>query len=202
VKAAVLLTNCAVAAVAAAVAMLVFAAPVTPATGPYTIEGGTPTQRAQVRRALAASAFDWNLVRAVVKVRITRDPATWARPGQIILSADLLDTGRSSWGIVQHEFAHQVDFFLLDEVDRLQLARFLGGMTWWPSRAPGLGHRAYACERFASMLAWAYWPSRQNALRPRSRSDESAAMEPARFRALLAEVLGNESLARPVRSTP
>ena len=31
-------------------------------------------------------------------------------PGQIWLDASLLDSGRFSWGVVQHEYAHQVDF--------------------------------------------------------------------------------------------
>jgi hypothetical protein len=45
-------------------------------------------------------------------------------------------------------------------------------------------------ERFASTLTWAYWPCRANVLRPESLSDESAALPPAQFRALLGSLLG------------
>ena len=36
--------------------------------GTYVFDGGTPIQRAQVRAALEASAFDWNLVPARVTI--------------------------------------------------------------------------------------------------------------------------------------
>jgi hypothetical protein len=54
----------------------------------------------------------------------------------------------------------------------------------------GLAHDEYGCERFASTLVWAFWPSKHNAYRPSSRNDESAAMEPTRFRALVSGLLG------------
>jgi hypothetical protein len=54
----------------------------------------------------------------------------------------------------------------------------------------GLAHRRYGCERFASTLAWAYWPDRRNAQRPTSARDESAAMKPARFRAVVSRLIG------------
>jgi hypothetical protein len=186
-----LAANCAVMAASAALALLAFPLPVSPATGPYTIEGGTPQQRAEVGRALAASSFDWSIVPVVVRVRIGRGSATWARSGHVRLGAEVLDRGRASWGVVQHEFAHQIDFFLFDDADRERMRAALGGKAWWPNHALRLAHGAYGCERFASTLAWTFWPSRHNVLRPRTRSDESAAMKPARFRALLARVLAD-----------
>jgi hypothetical protein len=87
-----------------------------------------------------------------------------------------------------------VDFFVLEDADRLELAP-LGGASWWaPSAvayAPNgtLAHEQLTSERFASTLAWTYWPSKQNSMRPTSPGDESAAMAPAAFRALLARVL-------------
>jgi hypothetical protein len=90
---------------------------------------------------------------------------------------------------VQHEYAHQVDFFLLDDAKRALLLDRLGGADWCYS-APGLAHSAYGCERFASTLAWAYWPNAANTMRPASPRDESAAMAPASFRALLASLIG------------
>jgi hypothetical protein len=193
--------NCAVATISAAVALLVFPLPVSPATGPYTIEGGTARQRAQVRFALAASTFNWHVVPAVVHIRIGPGTETWARSGKIRLGADLLDQGPRSWGVVQHEFAHQVDLLLLDDAARTQLTAALGGKAWWPSHMRPLDHEAYASERFASTLAWAYWPSRRNTLRPRSNDDEAAAMEPAKFRALLAKLLNERSGTRIAKST-
>jgi hypothetical protein len=111
----------------------------------------------------------------------------------VYLDPALLDMGQYSWGIVQHEFGHQVDFLLLNDSQRAQLAQSLGGSGWWPD---GSGtHSSFTCERFASTIAWAYWPSPSNSLRPQSPSDEAGAMSPAAFRALLAQVVDEPSLA-------
>jgi hypothetical protein len=168
------------------------------AGGHYTFSGGTSYERAQVRQALRVSAFDWSLVEPVVTVRIAPGLASVAIPGRISLDARLLDAGEFSWGVVQHEYAHQVDFLVLDDEARAPLAAMLGGQTWWHD-VVGLPHGAYGCERFASTLAWAYWPSAQNSMRPTSPGDESAAMKPARFRALLGRVLARPD---PGTSTP
>jgi hypothetical protein len=156
--------------------------------GHYTFSGGTPYERAQVRQALRVSAFNWSLVEPVVTVRIAPGLASVSIPGRISLDARLLDAGEFSWGVVQHEYAHQVDYFVFDDEARALFAARLGGQTWYHD-VVGLPHGAYGCERFASTLAWAYWPSARNSMRPTSRGDESAAMTPARFRALLDSVL-------------
>jgi hypothetical protein len=91
--------------------------------------------------------------------------------------------------VIQHEYAHQVDFFLLDDATRARLAGRLGGESWWQTSA-GLAHQALASERFASSLAWAYWPSPDNVLRPSSTGDEAGALAPVDFRLLLGDVLG------------
>jgi hypothetical protein len=91
--------------------------------------------------------------------------------------------------VVQHEYAHQVDFFVLDDAMRSKLWAQLGGETWWQT-STGLPHQGLASERFASTLAWAYWPSPENVLRPSSTSDEAGAVAPAAFRALLGGLLG------------
>jgi hypothetical protein len=166
--------------------------------GHYAFSGGTPYQRAQVRQALRVSAFNWSLVEPVVTVRIAPGLPSVAIPGLISLDARLLDAGEFSWGVVQHEYAHQVDFLVLDDEARAPLAARLGGQTWFHD-VLGLPHGAYGCERFASTLAWAYWPSAQNSMRPISPEDESAAMKPARFRALLGRVLARPD---PGTSTP
>lgn len=154
----------------------------------YVTLGGTPAQATEVRRALEASAFDWSVVPAVVKIRIGHGPNSWARQGEIRLSAELLDKGRQSWGTVEHEFAHQVDLHMLDDADRKKLRKALGGYAWLP-KSEAVPHHLRGAERFASTLAWAYWPSRESSMRPRSARDESGAMKPADFRALLARVL-------------
>jgi len=158
-------------------------------------DGGTPTQHATVRRALAASSFPWEIVPARVVIHVRAGVLPHAVPGEIWLDSHLLDAGRFSWAVVQHEFAHQVDFFLLDDAKRATIAARLGGNGLWAARglafAPGgtVAHGDLTAERFASTLTWAYWPSRANVLRPESPNDESAALPPAAFRALVASVL-------------
>jgi hypothetical protein len=164
------------------------------AGGNYVVDGGTAKQRAQVRAALNASAFNWSLVPAQIKIHVAPVGQSHAVPGEIWIDNQLLGAGRFAWGVVQHEYAHQVDFFLLNTSTRSRLATLLGGKAWcWET--PGLKHAEYGCERFASTLAWAYWPARESAMRPDSRTSESAAMAPARFRALLAQLLGPATLS-------
>ncbi|SRR5258708_17430353 len=115
--------------------------------------------------------------------------ATEATTGHIWLDAGLLDAGMFSWGTVQHEYAHEVDFFLLDSAKRQLLQTLIGGKDWCYG-VSGLAHSDYGCERFASTLAWAYWPSASNTMKPASSKDESAAMDPAKFRELLTSVIG------------
>jgi hypothetical protein len=157
--------------------------------GNYSFAGGTRAERTQVRAALAASLFDWSVVPERITIRIADGIGCSARAGTIELDAGLLQAGRFSWGTIQHEYAHQVDFLLLDDAMRARLAGRLGGESWWQTSA-GFAHQALTSERFASSLAWAYWPSPDNALRPTSTGDEAGALAPADFRLLLGEVLG------------
>jgi hypothetical protein len=158
--------------------------------GDYVFDGGTPAEQQQVRDALAASSFDWSLVPGPVTIHIASFPTETAAPGQLFLDARLLDAGEFAWGVVQHEYAHQVDFALLDDGDRARLAAALGTTTWCYADAPALQHDQYGCERFASTLAWAYWPSPGNCMSPAALGPESGSMSPAAFRALLASILG------------
>jgi hypothetical protein len=111
------------------------------------------------------------------------------RAGIIELDTRLLQAGRFALGVIQHEYAHQVDFFLLDDAMRARPAGRLGGESWWQTSA-GFAHQALTSERFASSLAWAYWPSPDNAPRPTSTADEAGALAPADVRLLLGDVLG------------
>jgi hypothetical protein len=161
-----------------------------------TFDGGTSAQHATVRAALAASSFPWEVVPRRVVIHVRPGVLPNASPGEIWLDGHLLDAGRFSWAVVQHEFAHQVDFFLLDDAKRASIAAQLGGNGWWAARGLALApngtvaHGDLTAERFASTLTWAYWPSRANVLRPESPDDESAALPPAAFRSLVASVLG------------
>lgn len=132
--------------------------------GRYAFAGGTPRQQADVARALEASSFDWSVVPARITIHIRRGVLSQATPGEIWLDADLLDSGKFAWGVVQHEYAHQVDFFLLTSHARAELLRELGGSTWCSQTADRRDR--LGCERFASALAWAYWPSAENCMRP------------------------------------
>jgi hypothetical protein len=157
--------------------------------GTYDIDGGTAPERAQISAALDASRFDWDLVPAEIRIHVERSIASSAVPGQIWLDARLLDAGRFSWGVIQHEYAHQVDFFRLTDADRQQLLGLLGGEAWWDPPGLLLPHDELGAERFASTLAWSYWPSPDNVLAPSAPGDESAALAPARFRALMQRIL-------------
>jgi hypothetical protein len=163
-------------------------APAAAAGGLYAFDGGTAAERAQVVAALDASTFDWSVVPAQITIHIARDATSSAARGEIWLDANLLDAGTFSWGVVQHEYAHEVDFFLLDGAERARLLRVLGGETWCYGGSQLLRHAEYGCERFASTLAWAFWPSPQNCMRPSSSQDETSL--PARtFRALVRSLL-------------
>ena len=157
--------------------------------GNYGFDGGTRAERAQVRAALDASLFDWSVVTERITIRIGPALPCSAEAGTIELDSGLLHAGRFAWGVIQHEYAHQVDFFVLDDSMRARLAAQLGGDSWWQT-SNVVAHEALTSERFASTLAWAYWPSPANALRPASRSDEGGSVPPAAFRSLLAGVLG------------
>ena len=162
--------------------------------GDYVFDGGTPSEHAQVKAALDASAFDWGVVPERIVFHLRPNVPTGATPGHIWLDSELLDSGQFAWAVVQDEYAHQVDFFLFDHGVRARLLHALGGRDWCYSKR-GLAHHEYGCERFASTLVWSYWPSKRNAYRPERPTDESAAMSPRRFRALVADVIGIRALA-------
>lgn len=167
---------------------LMFSTPAFARGATVTFTGGSAAERSQVTKSLAASSFDWSMLPTRVTVHIGRDFDAEAAPGEVWLDARLLDTGRFSWGVVQHEFAHQVDFQLLSADARDRFALLLGGSAWC-GESPLVAHGDRGCERFASTLAWAYWPNASNCMKPRSSSDQSAAMAPAAFRAALTAAL-------------
>jgi hypothetical protein len=168
-------------------ATLLVVAPTGHATGrPIVFDGGTASEHAQVTSALAVSSFDWDVLPPIT-VHIQTDSESSAIPGEIWLDARLLDAGRFSWGVVQHEFAHEVDFLVLTASQRSVLQKLLGAKTWCDVTRE-LPHSAYGCERFASTLAWSFWQSRDNCMRPESRRDESAAVSPAAFRSAIARI--------------
>ena len=184
----------------AVVGTLAFSAPAVAGGAKVAFSGGSSADRLQVTRALAASSFDWRLLPRRVAVHIGPGFASEAAPGEIWLDSRLLRSGRFAWGVVQHEFAHQIDFQLLTPASRARFASRLGAPAWcWSS--PGFGHGDYGCERFASTVAWAYWPNAGNCMKPASWSDEAGRMTPAAFRAALAAELRVPTL-RNIRRTP
>jgi len=180
------------------VAALVFAHAGTAraAGGNYRFDGGTAAQRAQVRQALKVSSFNWNLVRAQITIHIVRGEVSHSLPGEIWFDGDLLDSGQFSWATVQDEYAHQVDFFVLTPAMRAELQQALSAKAWCYEDLSIRAHGDQGCERFTSVLPWAYWQSKDNIYRPTSKNDESAAMAPAKFRALLYRLIGASTTAR------
>lgn len=168
-----------------AVAVLAIAPSAFASGGNYVVDGGTRAEQVQVTEALNASAFPWSIVPGPVAIHIQRGTPSSAAPGQIWLDADLLDSGRFAWGVVQHEYAHQVDFALLTDATRAQLHTLLGGAAWWGPE----GHSSLDCERFADLVAWSYWGSADNVMKPLSAQDEGGQVAPSVFRAALAAIL-------------
>jgi hypothetical protein len=156
--------------------------------GNYVFSGGTPAERTTVTQALDASAFPWGLVPQRIEITIGKGYASEAWAGHISLDSDLLDAGTFAWGTIQHEYGHQVDYFLLDDAERNQLFPLLGGKCWFATCAAH--HDELTSERFASTLAWSYWPQAGNTMKPEGAGDESAALAPNAFRALMKQVLG------------
>jgi hypothetical protein len=182
--------------VATLVAFGLFAPAALAAGGSYVFSGATPKQQATVRSALDASSFDWGLIPKTVTVHVGSYGGSYSEAGAVYLDASLLDSGRFAWGVVQHEFAHQVDFLLLDDAKRAELSSLLGGKDWCYSVA-GLAHSDYGCERFASELAWAYWQSPDSSMAPAATGGESGAAPLVEFRLLLAQLLGAPTMATP-----
>src|SRR4051795_1911163 len=78
--------------------------------GSYAFAGGTAKEQAAVRAALEVSSFDWGLIPRTITVHVGAYGTSYSTVGDVYLDATLLDSGRFAWGVVQHEFAHQVDF--------------------------------------------------------------------------------------------
>ena len=112
-------------------------------------------------------------------IHVGRYGVSESTPGHLWLDRGLLASGGFAWATVMDEYAHQVDFFVLDPTRRALLQQRLGASAWC-YEVSGLAHGAHGCERFASMVAWAYWPSLDNPYRPASPADESAAMPAGR----------------------
>ena len=68
------------------------------------------------------------------------------------------------------------------------------GATQWCYENRLLPPGANACERFAATLAWAYWPTPENSLKPVGPRDWSASMNARTFRILLARLIGARNL--------
>lgn len=165
------------------------------AGGSFNLVGGTQAQQATVRSAIAASSFDWSVLPRTINIHIGPYGDSYSTYGDVFVDGSLLNSGRFAWGVVQHELGHQVDFFLFDDAERATMLNLLGGKDWCYS-VQGLKHSDHGCERFASELAWAYWPSADNSMRPTAPGDEAGFVPVAQFRAVLASLLNRPSLAQ------
>jgi hypothetical protein len=179
---------------AACTAFLAAAGDAFPAGGHYVFAGGSPEARLQVRAALDRSAFDWDVVPGPITIRITDCGCAGSRPGEVVLDERLLTASplgpRYAWGIVQHEYAHQLDFLVLDQADRYRLSRRFGARAWCTDVA-GFRHDDYGCERFATLVAWAYWRSAANVQRPDWRPAAAPTLRRAAVRAFVARLLAS-----------
>jgi hypothetical protein len=163
--------------------------------GSYGFDGATAAERSTVRAALNASSFDWGVVPQRITIHVGAYGVSRSTPQHIWLDRRLLAAGRFAWATVMDEYAHQVDYLVLDAERREVLQQRLRASAWCYERE-GVVHSANGCERFASMVAWAYWPSKDNSYSPRSRADESAAMPAAEFRQLLSTMVGAPAFLR------
>lgn len=179
-------------------AALAFPASALAGGGDYVFDGATPAERSTVRAALNASSFDWGIVGQQVTIHVGDVGTSYATPGHVWLDRGLLRAGRFAWATVMDEYAHQVDFFALQPLQRSILQQQLGADAWCYEVA-GLDHGAYGCERFSSMVAWAYWPSQESSYRPQSPTDETATMPAPQFRSLLASLVGVPSTLKKQR---
>jgi hypothetical protein len=172
----------------AALATLAVSPTALAAGGNYAFVGGSSADRAQVRAALDARRFAWSVVPAEIQIHVASGVGSYATPGNIWLDPSLLRAGVFSWAVVQDEYAHQVDFFVLTDDQRAVLQDLLGARVWCHADRPGLSHASYGCERFSSSLVWSYWPSPANAYRPVAPGAE-AVLAPWRFRYVLGSLL-------------
>ncbi len=107
--------------------------------GHYVFDGGSRAEQAQVTAALGASTFPWDVVPDPVVVHIAAGVRSRALPNEIWLDANLLDAGRFSWGVVQHEYGHEVDFAVLTDATRARLHDLLHGTAWWGAEGHSAG---------------------------------------------------------------
>jgi hypothetical protein len=175
------------------VASLVFAGTAEATAGNYVLEGGNAEAQETVRAALNASTFEFSRVPAQITIRITTCGCAGARPGLIVLDETVLTDAslgdRYSWALIQHEYAHQIDYFLFEDADRAAVRKALGGRDWCYEKA-GLAHDAHGCELFADVFAWAFWPARKNILRPDAKTF-APGQTPSQLRAFVNSLLAS-----------
>lgn len=173
--------------------------------GTVNVDGGTPFEQQQVRLALAASKFDYGQIPAPVTVHVVPPSdahleggvdAGYSIPGEVWISSRWLDFGAAGWGFVQHEFGHEIDYYVLTDAQRAALLSHLdptGSTTSWCDHS--VAYDARPCEWFASELSWAFWPVGANLQDPTTTKGLSGHLPPDQFRAAV-ESLG---LAQPTR---
>lgn len=165
------------------VAALSFVTPALAKGGHVTFDGGTSLEQQNVTDALAVSTFNFNqLPNITVRIVPSLPPGESgeAVAGTVTLVAGFLDQGIFAFGTVQHEFAHEVDYLLLSDAQRQEALTVLGASAWY---SPSLAHADQGRERFATTLAWTFWPDRLNNQAPGYKGSEVG--NTTKFHALL-----------------
>ena len=170
--------------------------------GHYAFDGGTPASRPRCASRSRSAASTGTSCPTTVTIHLHRGSGSYATPGAIWIDTELARLRHVRVGPdparvrppgrllpSRRRTAQRAE-------RRARRARLVGEPG--RRRLHGPDHASLGAERFASTLAWSYWQSPANSLTPTSKKDESAAMAPASFRALLARVLGIPNPVPPV----
>jgi hypothetical protein len=114
-----------------------------------------------------------------ITIQVSRCSCAGAREGLIVLDVIREDSlgEKYAWGIIQHEYAHQIDYFLFQRADRRAVRNTLGGKDWCYETA-GVAHDDHGCERFADVFSWAFWPTQENVGGARVRAGDDGTGRP------------------------
>ena len=167
--------------------------------GDYAFQGGTTAQHSQVRAALAASTFNWSAVPTRVTIHIKQGHSHRRRRRATSGSTLGSSAPAALPGPRSRTNTHTRSTSPASTLRRAIASPASSARATGATASPASHHAEYGCERFASTLVWAFWPSKDNAYRPTSSRDESAAMPPQQFRTLVTGLLGIDNVFAATR---
>ena len=129
-------------------------------------------QQATVRAALEVSSFDWSVLPARSSSTSRRSAAPTPRPATSTSTARC-STPAASRGASSSTSSHTRSTSSSSTTRSARRSTQRSAAATGATASPGLAHSAYGCERFASELAWAYWPSADNSMSPAATHGES-----------------------------